>query len=119
MFYFKKIISRFPQDRGHRNGRHVGDANDRLQCNQRGRHVAQLRVHNLRREYVQHNNQSHGSHQDWFRLRPKCVHRSGLRVGGANDHRVSNQHGRHVESRCVHSLRRERGRDVHVFCKSF
>lgn len=97
----------------------MGGANDRLQYSQCGRRVEQLRVRNLRRERVQHNNQSRGNHQDWFRLRPKCVHHSGRRVRGANDHRASNQHGRRVESRCVRSLRRERGRDVRVFYKSF
>ena len=113
--FYCAIISRFAQDRGHRNGRRVDDANGRLPSNPHGHRVAQLRVRSLRLGGVRRKCARGGSRLGWHRLRPSGVHRNARRGRGADVRRVDNPHGRRVEWRCVRSLRRERGCGLRVF----
>ena len=115
VFFYCAIISRFAQDRGHRNGRRVDDASVRLPSNQYGRRVAQLRVRSLRRGGVRRKCARGGSRLGWHCLLPSGVHHNARRGRGADAHRVDNPHGRRVEWRCVRSLRRERGCGLRVF----
>ena len=113
--FYCAIISRFAQGRGHRNGRRVDDANDRLPSNPHGRRVARLRVRSLHRGGVRRKCARGGSRLGWHRLLPSGVHHNARRGRGADAHRVDNPHGRHVGWRCVRSLRRGRGCGLRVF----